>query len=405
MWKLWKGENNMSQKNLDFDTIIDRRHTSCGKWDTMDQKYGSVDLIHLGVADMDFPSPQPIIDSFQKCLDHGIFGYTDLTDKYYEGFITWMKKRHSVEVKREEILFCPRINISSSLCVDTLTQKGQGVIIQTPAYGPLYQSIVKNNRKVLENPLKLEGDKYTIDFEKLEELSGPDTKMLILCSPHNPVGRVWTKEELEAVGRFCVEKDLLLFVDEIHGDITAKGVDFVSSLNLSPEVRERLVVATSLTKTFNIPGVILSYLVIPNQELRQKVADSIDRIGMHNPTIFSMAATETAYTECDDWYEAMLSYIDENENYTREYFSKYLPGFHIYPREGTYLLWMDYKALGLGEEDLEKWFLEEARVSVYMGTVFQEEGRGFIRVNIASPRKLLEQAYERMRKAYPKLNN
>lgn len=403
MWKLWKGENNMPQKEFDFDTIIDRRGTSCGKWDTMDQKYGAPDLIHLGVADMDLRSPQPIIDSFQKCLDHGIFGYTDLTDRYYDGFITWMEKRHSVKVDREEILFCPRINISSSLCVDTLTHEDASIIIQTPAYGPLYQSIEKNGRKVSENPLKLSGDRYTIDFEKLEELAGPDTEMLILCSPHNPVGRVWTREELEAVGRFCVEKDLILFVDEIHGDITAKGINFVSSLSLPPEVRERLVMATSLTKTFNIPGVILSYLVIPNEALRQKVRDRIDRIGMHNPTIFSMAATETAFTECDDWYEAMIAYINENEAFTREYFSRYLPGFHIYPREGTYLLWIDYKALGCTEEELEKWFLEEARVSVYMGTVFQEEGRGFIRLNIASPRKLLEQAYQRMREAYPKL--
>lgn len=251
--------------------------------------------------------------------------------------------------------------------------------------------------------MSLDREKYVIDFQKLEEQVSPDTKMFILCSPHNPVGRVWSREELEKVGEFCVKHDLILFVDEIHGDITAQGVDFISSLSLSKKVRKRLVVATSLTKTFNIPGVILSYLVIPNEEIREKVARSIDRIGMHNPTIFSMAATEAAYTQCDDWYEAVLVYIDENEKYTRSFFSENMPEFHIYPREGTYLLWIDYRALGCTEEELDKWFIEEARVSVYMGTVFQEEGRGFIRLNIAFPRKLLEEAYRRMEEAYGNL--
>lgn len=393
----------MSCQMFDFDEVIDRRGTNCGKWDTMDKKYERGDLIHLGVADMDFRSPQPIVDSFRKCLDHGIFGYTDLSDSFYEGFISWMKRRHSVHVSREEIVFCPRINISSSLCVETLTREGDEVLIQTPAYGPLYQSIVKNNRKVVNNPLILTGERYAIDFEKLEEQVSLDTKMFILCSPHNPVGRVWSQKELERIGEFCVKHDLILFVDEIHGDITAQGVNFISSLALSEKIRDRLVVATSLTKTFNIPGVILSYLVIPNKEIREKVAGEIDRIGMHNPTIFSMAAVETAYTRCDDWYEAVLAYIDENEQYTRKFFSENMPEFHICPREGTYLLWIDYRNLGCTEEELDKWFIEEARVSVYMGTVFQEEGRGFIRLNIASPRKLLKEAYERMAKAYDRI--
>ena len=169
--------------------------------------------------------------------------------------------------------------------------------------------------------------------------------MLLLCSPHNPVGRVWTKEELEAVGEFCIKHELLLFVDEIHGDITAPGVEFVSVLSLSEEVRKRLIVASSPTKTFNIPGFILSYLIIPNQEYRAVVKREIDRIGMHNPTIFSSAVAGCAYQQCDDWYKAMLSYIDENDKFTRAYFAEKMPEFYIYPREGTYLLWMDYKEL------------------------------------------------------------
>lgn len=387
----------------DFDTIIDRRGTNCGRWDTMDQKYKNSRLIHLGVADMDFRSPRPIIDGLQKCVDHGIFGYTDLNEAFYDSFISWMERKHAAKVNKEEIVFCPRINISSRLCVETFTDPGDTIIINTPAYGPLYEAIVKNNRVALESRLIVENDRYQIDFKHLEETITPNTKMFILCSPHNPVGRVWTREELEQVGEFCLKHHLILFVDEIHGDITAKGVNFISTLSLREEIRQLLIMAISPTKTFNIPGVILSYLVIPNAGLREKMKDDIDRIGMHNPTIFAVAAAEKAYTECDEWYDAMLSYIDANDAYTREFFAAHMPEFHIYPREGTYLLWMDYTRLNCTEQELEKWFLERAQVSVYMGTVFQEDGRGCIRVNIASPRKLLKQAYEQMAEVYEEL--
>lgn len=388
---------------FDFDTIVDRRNTNCGRWDTMDQKYGNSQLIHLGVADMDFRAPSPVIDGFQKCLDHGIFGYTDLNEAFYSSFIAWMKRKHSVSVVKEEILFCPRINISSRLCVETFTKPGDTVIINTPAYGPLYDAIVKNDRVALESRLVPDNGVYRIDFDHLEKAVTPDTKMFILCSPHNPVGRVWTREELEKIGEFCLKHHLLLFVDEIHGDITSQGVEFVSTLSLREEIRQILIMAIAPTKTFNIPGVILSYLVIPNRELRDKMRADIDRIGMHNPTIFAVAAAEKAYTECDDWYEEMLAYIDANDAYTRDYFARHMPEFMIYPREGTFLLWVDYSRLDCTEEELEKWFLEKAHVSVYMGTVFQEEGRGCIRINIASPRKLLEQAYEQMAAVYEEL--
>ena len=393
----------MSENRFDFDTVIDRRGTNCGKWDTMDKKYGNKELIHLGVADMDFPSPKPIRDVVHQCADHGIFGYSDLGDDFYEGFISWEKRMHNVRVKREEIVFCPRINIAAGICVGAFTNQGDEALLHTPAYGPLYEAIAKNKRTVVKCGLKSENGKYVMDLQQMEAQITEKTKMLLLCSPHNPVGRVWTKEELEAVGEFCIKHELLLFVDEIHGDITAPGVEFVSALSLPEEVRKRLIVASSPTKTFNIPGFILSYLIIPNQEYRAVVKREIDRIGMHNPTIFSATVAGCAYQQCDDWYKAMLSYIDENDKFTRAYFAEKMPGFYIYPREGTYLLWMDYKELGCEEAELEKWFLEKAKVSVYMGTVFQEEGRGCIRLNIASPRKLLKEAYDRMYAVYEEI--
>lgn len=388
---------------INFDEYNERRNTNCGKWDTMDKKYQKEGMLHLGVADMDFRSPKPIIDAFQEILDKGVFGYTDLSDQFYENIQDWMKQKHQADVSKEEIVFCPRINISSSLCVETFTEEQDEVIINTPAYGPLYQAIVKNHRKVVESPLICENGHYKIDFAHLESVVTAKTKMFILCSPHNPVGRVWTREELEEVGAFCKKHELLLFVDEIHGDIMAEGVMFTTALTLSETVRERLIVATSLTKTFNIPGVIVSYMIIPNAEIRSSVAASIDRIGMHNPTIFAVAAVEHGYRECADWYEQMLAYINENEKFTRRYFAEHFPEFEIFERQGTYLLWISYEKLGITEEELEKWFLEKANVSVYMGSVFGEAGRGFIRLNIASPRAMLQEAYDRMANVYSEL--
>lgn len=388
---------------INFDEWNERRNTNCGKWDTMDKKYQKEGMLHLGVADMDFRSPKQIIDAFQDILDKGIFGYTDLSDRFYENIREWMRQKHQAEVSREEIVFCPRINVSSSICVETFTEEMDEVIINTPAYGPLYQAVVKNHRKVVESPLILENGSYKIDFAHLESVVTDKTKMFILCSPHNPVGRVWTREELEEVGAFCKKHDLLLFVDEIHGDIVAEGVTFTTALTLSETVRERLIVATSLTKTFNVPGVIVSYMIVPNEEIRSRIAQTIDRIGMHNPTIFAVAAVEHGYMECEEWYRQMLAYVNENETFTREFFAEHFPEFEILERQGTYLLWISYEKLGITEEELEKWFLEKANVSVYMGSVFGNQGRGFIRLNIASPRTMLKEAYERMAAVYSEL--
>ena len=388
---------------INFDEWNERRNTNCGKWDTMDKKYQKEGMLHLGVADMDFRSPKQIIDAFQDILDKGIFGYTDLSDRFYENIREWMRQKHQAEVSREEIVFCPRINVSSSICVETFTEEMDEVIINTPAYGPLYQAVVKNHRKVVESPLILENGSYKIDFAHLESVVTDKTKMFILCSPHNPVGRVWTREELEEVGAFCKKHDLLLFVDEIHGDIVAEGVTFTTALTLSETVRERLIVATSLTKTFNVPGVIVSYMIVPDEEIRSRIAQTIDRIGMHNPTIFAVAAVEYGYMECEEWYRQMLAYVNENETFTREFFAEHFPEFEILERQGTYLLWISYEKLGITEEELEKWFLEKANVSVYMGSVFGNEGRGFIRLNIASPRAMLKEVYERMAAVYSEI--
>lgn len=388
---------------FDFDKRIDRRGTNCGKWDTMDQKYGSQTMLHLGVADMDFAAPDAIINEFDKINKAGVFGYTDLSDGFYTGIQRWYRKQYGIEVERDWIVFCPRINISSSICVAELTKPEEKVMMHTPAYGPLRGAIQKNGREMISSPLVRRGNRFEIDFEQMEAAVTPDTRMLILCSPHNPTTRVFSEEELNKIADFVVKHDLILFVDEIHADIVRKGVESRTMLQAEGGIQKRLIVASSLTKTFNIPGVIVSFMVIRDEAIRSRVRAAIDRIGMHNPTIFAVSAVEKGYTECDEWYEEMLEYVDANEDFTRRYFAEHFPEFQIMDREGTYLLWFDYSATGKNSEEMEKWFLEQADVSVYMGSVFGEGGDGYIRLNIASPRSMLEEAYERMRKVYPKL--
>lgn len=229
--------------------------------------------------------------------------------------------------------------------------------------------------------------------------------MFILVNPDNPSGRVWSREEMDKLTDYCLRHNLLLFVDEIHSDILAEGINHHSVLSLSGSIQDRYIYAGSLTKTFNIPGIIVSYMIIPNEELRNKVKDAIYRIGMHNPNVFSLAAVEAGYSYCQDWLKEVTSYINQNEIFFRNYIDKYMPEFNILPREGTYLLWIDYKSLGVSEDALLDWFINKAKVEVYMGSNFGKDGIGYIRVNLATSRLLLEKALEQMRDAYPLLKS
>lgn len=386
-----------------FDEVVDRRGTNCAKWDAMDGKYNCKDMIHLGVADMDFRCSDAIREGIRKCAEHGIFGYTDVSDEFYLGIINWYKKRKGIDVKKEEIVFCPRINVALGLCVEEFSEKGDEILINTPSYPPLYNAVKKNGRTPIESPLVRRGDRFYFSFKEMQERISARTKAFVLCNPHNPVGRVWSREELCRIGELVTKRDLILFSDEIHGDIISPKRVFTSALGLPKEVRERTIAAASVTKTFNVAGSVLSYMIIPNKRIREAVKTQIDRVGMHNPNIFSMDVIRAAYYHSDEWYEAMLRYIEENARFTKEYFGKYMPEIEFTEREATYLMWGDYRKLGCSEEELYRWFVKKAKVGVYMGTEFGEAGRGYFRINIASPRALLWEAYERMRRSYADL--
>lgn len=389
----------------DFDKIISRRGTDSAKWDTMDRKYGRPEMIHLGVADMDFGCPEAVLQGLREALAPGIIGYTDVGEDFYDSVIDWYQSRYALTIAREEIVFCQQINIALGLCVLAFTQPGDEVILHTPAYPPLAEAIRQNGRTVSESPLKRDGDRYTIDFAQMERLVTKRTRLLVLCSPHNPVGRVWSRAELEALGAFCKRHRLLLFADEIHGDITAAGKNFNSVLGLSAAFDRQVIQASSAAKSFNVPGALCAQLIILDPVIRQKMRQQLARVGIHNPNFFVPTIVKNCYCRSAVWLAEVLAYIDDNDAYTRRFFAARLPGFKVLPREGTYLLWVDYRELGCREAELEQWFIAAAGVSVYPGSVFGAAGRGYFRINIACSRKLLAVAYSRMQAVYQQLTD
>lgn len=392
----------------DFDEQIDRRNTNSAKFDEMDALFGS-DVMHLGVADMDYRSPKPIIEAMQNIVEKGVFGYTIWPENYEELVSQWMKRRYEQETKTEWVVFSPRINMALNMAVETFTNEGDGIVLHTPAYTALQNAVEKYNRVMIESPLVLENGRYKMDFQQLrrnldeKKAQGVCAKIMLLCNPHNPTGRVWEIEELQEVVDICKEYDLLLISDEIHEDFVKKGHKFVSCLHFPEDLQGRMIVCNSITKTFNVPGVILSNLLIPDQGIRERMKETMDRWGLHNPNIFAAGIMEAAYTQCDEWIEQVNAYLDENYEFLKKYLEKNMPELEVIPSEGTYMAWVQTEKLQISPEELEKFFIEDAKVSVYMGSRYGKHTDSFIRINIATSRSYLQEALERIRAQYYKI--
>ncbi|RJV26035.1 pyridoxal phosphate-dependent aminotransferase [Coprococcus sp. AF18-48] len=392
----------------DFDEQIDRRNTNSAKFDEMDALFGS-DVMHLGVADMDYRSPKPIIEAMQNIVEKGVFGYTIWPENYEELVSQWMKRRYEQETKNEWVVFSPRINMALNMAVETFTNEGDGIVLHTPAYTALQNAVEKYNRVMIESPLVLENGRYKMDFQQLrrnldeKKAQGVCAKIMLLCNPHNPTGRVWEIEELQQVVDICKEYDLLLISDEIHEDFVKKGHKFVSCLHFQEDLQGRMIVCNSITKTFNVPGVILSNLLIPDQGIRERMKETMDRWGLHNPNIFAAGIMEAAYTQCDEWIEQVNAYLDENYEFLKKYIEKNMPELEVIPSEGTYMAWVQTEKLQISPEELEKFFIEDAKVSVYMGSRYGKHTDSFIRINIATSRSYLQEALERIRAQYYKI--
>lgn len=392
----------------DFDEQIDRRNTNSAKFDEMDALFGS-DVMHLGVADMDYRSPKPIIEAMQNIVEKGVFGYTIWPENYEELVSQWMKRRYEQETKTEWVVFSPRINMALNMAVETFTNEGDGIVLHTPAYTALQNAVEKYHRVMIESPLVLENGRYKMDFQQLrrnldeKKAQGVCAKIMLLCNPHNPTGRVWEIEELQEVVDICKEYDLLLISDEIHEDFVKKGHKFVSCLHFQEDLQGRMIVCNSITKTFNVPGVILSNLLIPDQGIRERMKETMDRWGLHNPNIFAAGIMEAAYTQCDEWIEQVNAYLDENYEFLKKYIEKNMPELEVIPSEGTYMAWVQTEKLQISPEELEKFFIEDAKVSVYMGSRYGKHTDSFIRINIATSRSYLQEALERIRAQYYKI--
>ncbi len=390
--------------DFDFDSIIDRKKTNSVKYDFISEYYPDADenMLSLWVADMDFPSPRPIIEGLKKRVEHGIFGYSHYPASYYDAVISWFHRKYDLNIDRKWIIHSPGVLSGIDAAIQGLTAPADGIIIQPPVYYPFFECIRGNGRKVIENPLIFKDGKYFMDLEGLRGLLQTDSvKMLILCHPHNPVGRVWSRSELIALWEILREKDLIVISDEIHCDLRYSNVEFNSMLKIS-NYNQQVIVCTSASKTFNLAGLQLSNLIIPNDRYRDSMKRVLRSMGVVHPNCFSPIATEIAYKdpECERWLHKMMEYVRENLEFMRSYLQQYLPKITIIEPDGTYLVWLDFRAFNLPASEINRIIEKEAKIAFDDGIIFGTGGAGFQRVNIACPRPILKAALERLHNVF-----
>jgi putative C-S lyase len=388
----------------DFTTRVDRRGSGAAKWEEMFRKNPSVSpgVSPLSVADMELPNPPEIIQGLKDHLDKTTLGYTNPTPEYTQAVIGWMKRRHNWDIKAEWIIQSPGVVPAFHTALRAFTEPGEGVIIQPPVYYPFFRAI-KNNDRVLVPNLLVRDDarlSYGIDFDDLEaKAQSPKNKLIIFCSPHNPVGRVWTKEELQRVSEICLANNILMISDEIHFDILMPGVNHTVYATLSQDAEQNCVVCTAPSKTFNLAGMQVSNIIVPNGKLREKLRAEFMTSALSMISQLGLKAGELAYTKCEGWLDAFLLVLKQNYGYVKNYCARHIPNIKVYPLEGTYLMWLDFRAFGLDQQTLEKFMINEAEWFIDEGYLFGEEGSGFERVNLACPLSVLEEAMDRLRKA------
>ena len=387
----------MAEKNLDFDTVVERRDTYSLKYDFAKRRNMPEDLLPLWVADMDFKVSSYIQEAIQKQTEHGIFGYSEVQEEYFEVVRKWMKRHYDWKVDSKWLIKTPGIVYALAMAVQAFTEEGDGVLIQQPVYYPFSEVIIDNGRKLVSNTLvQDESGRYGIDFEDFEEKIVPEKiKLFFLCNPHNPVGRVWSEEELKRIGDICYKHHVVVVSDEIHADFVFRGKHHVFA-KLKKEYEEISVVATSPSKTFNIAGLQVSNIFIPNPELKRKFRKQINASGYSQLNVMGLVATKAAYEHGDEWYEAMHKYVSENIAYTKQFIEEKLPDITIVETEGTYLMWLDFRKLGLSESELEDLIVKKAKLWLDSGRIFGTAGKGFQRINVACPRKTLTEALTRL---------
>lgn len=386
-----------------FDRVIDRRRTDSVKWSVNEKMFGSQDIISAWVADMDFESPAPVVEALCARAAHGIFGYPIRPAAYYDALINWMHKRHHWEIKTEWLTYSPGVVSGLCIAVHAYTQPGDKVIIQPPVYPPFFSVVRNNGRQLVLNPLRVIEGKYQMDLENLEKQIDARTKMIILCSPHNPVGRVWTRDELTQLGDLCLRKNILIVSDEIHCDLIFRGATHVPLAMLSDALAQNSITTIAPSKTFNIPGLYTAAAIIPNARLRAQFNIVRENFGLEGANVFGIAGFEAAYRAGAEWLDQLLEYLQGNLEFLQDYFEKSIPRIKLTRPEGTYLAWLDCRGLGLDDAALKEWMLKRARVAMNEGHTFGAEGRGFLRLNFGCPRATLAEALQRIADAAEKV--
>lgn len=380
-----------------FDREIDRKKTNSLKYDFAVERGRDVDVLPLWVADMDFQAPKPVLDALQNAVSHGIFGYSEVKGEYFDALYRWFDSRFDWQPKSEWLVKTPGVVFALAMAVRALTKEGDSVLIQPPVYYPFFEVIRDNNRKIVESPLLLTDGHYEIDFDDLEEkIASQNVKLFLLCSPHNPVGRVWTKEELQKLGELCDRYHVFVVADEIHCELVYEGHDYTPFASLSERFRQNSVTCVSPSKAFNLAGLQIANIIAADEGVRRRIdrAININEVCDVNP--FGVIATIAAYNEGGAWLDALRKYLWENYEYLCRFFEQRLPQYPVLPLEGTYLVWIDCRASSIGSDATTLRLQEGQKLMVNSGTLYGPGGEGFIRLNIACPRTLLADGLERI---------
>ena len=380
-----------------FDEIIPRRGTNSLKYDFAEKRGMPKDILPMWVADMDFGVPAAVSERLVELGNHGIYGYSEPGKSYFNAVANWMETYHNWIVEEEWLVKTPGVVFALAMAIRALTKEGEAVLIQQPVYYPFSEMILSNNRKLISNNLVYEEGKYTIDFEDFEcKIVENQVKLFILCNPHNPVGRVWTKEELIKLGDICLKHHVMVVSDEIHQDFIYEGYKHEVFMNLKKEYEDITITCTAPSKTFNLAGLQISNIFIANSDIRKKIKKEITRAGYSQLNIAGIVACEAAYAQGRDWLEALKSYLTDNLNYLRDFLVRYIPQIKLIEPEGTYLVWIDFRDLGLNEEERQELIVNKANLWLDSGAMFGSVGEGFERINIACPRSILQQALEQL---------
>lgn len=386
-------------KKYNFDEIIPREGTNSVKYDFRKRMFGKEDVIPMWVADMDFRTPDFIMDAIRKRAEHEIMGYTIRPDSFYEAIINWNLRKHGWNIQKDWISFSPGVVPAVNMAVMAFSNPGDKIIIQPPVYHPFYHTITNHGRKILKNPLKLENGRFNMDFDDLRSKIDDQTSMILLSSPHNPGGSVWHKKELEELGQICKENGITIISDEIHADLILYENRHTPLASISKDLADITVTTMAPSKTFNLAGLSTSYVIASNPDLLKKYNKALEKTHVWHGNIFGSVALQAAYSHGSDWLEQLLDYLEGNINLVDSFFKEHLPEVKVIIPEATYLVMLDFRELGLSNEALRKLLIEKAGVGMNDGASFGKEGDGFQRMNVACPRSVVEKALSNIKKA------